>query len=123
MGYIGKEHKQGAIQVTTGDLSVSVTPPTQGVKKDCRMKVTSGVTIPAGAYYVEIRHVDPVNHGVTVNGKPIEFGDIFADTAQTDQVNNIQDFVPEISIINTNNAHLDVFVSYPSSSQVDPCNL
>ncbi|MEO0733393.1 MAG: hypothetical protein AAFZ52_11200 [Bacteroidota bacterium] len=119
-----KEFAPRAVNFNAGDVTLETTPPTAGTVKDRRWDTDdTDIVLPAGAYSVHIRHVDPQGGDVAVNGETLQFNDFFSRQVWLDEVNNRQDFTPEVTVANPLGRRLSLSVSYPSSSPVNPDQL
>lgn len=116
-----KERATAAVNVDLDNVQVNVAQPTAGVVKERRWETTqANLTLPAGAYSVHVRHADPSGGVVTINGDEIRYNRFYEREVRTDDVNNKQDFTPEVIISNPEGKKIAVSVSYPSSSAVNP---
>jgi len=104
------------VQVTNPDTAKTWTKAVQITDDyDTRISGIKNFTLPAGAYYVEIRNTDPSNSQLIVNGEEIKFNKVYHRAVQDDKMHCIQDFVPEI-VIQSTNTHWTGTVAYPSDS-------
>ena len=119
-----KESPQKAAIVSLGDVTVETGLVTAGVQKQFRGdRNSANLVLPAGAYSIYLRHADATGGTITVNGEPIRFNGSFSKEAQVDQVNNKQDFVPEVIIDNPDGKTYWLDVAYPSSSNFNPSSI
>lgn len=116
-----RETAAAAVNVELGDVSVNVQPPTAGTVKERTWETNQvNLVLPAGAYSVHVSHVDPAGGQFTANGEPITFNRYYERQTRRDEVNNRQDFTPEVTIANPDARTIRISVSYPSSSNVNP---
>ena len=119
-----KERTQAGANVSLGDVTVETTPVTAGTQKTFRGdRNGANLVLPAGAYSIYLRHADATGGTITVNGEPIRFNGSFSKEAQVDQVNNKQDFAPEVTIDNPDGKTYWLDVAYPSSSNFNPSSI
>lgn len=116
-----KEGVTPPVTLDVANLNVDIAPVASGTVKERSWETTDAdVTIPAGAYSVHVRHIDPTGGQITVNGEPFSFNRLFERSVREDRVNNTQDFTPEVIINNPQGRAVAISVSYPSSSPVNP---
>lgn len=119
-----KETAAATVSVNLGDVQVDIAPVTAGTVKERSWKTSQSVlTLPGGAYSVQVRHIDPQGGEFTANGEAFGFNRYYERSVREDQVNNTQDFTPEVDILNPEGRELSITVSYPSSSPVNPSAL
>lgn len=81
-------------------IEVEFTPSTEGVQLSNREQTTNDLTIPAGAYYVQIRNVDKTPGSlITVNGEDLSYGGTWSSEERFDKKEGRQDFVEEVVIV------------------------
>lgn len=115
-----KETPPGRVDVQLGDVAINTEPVTSGTTKERSWEITGDLTLPAGAYTVHVRHVDPSMGEITVNDQAIGYGRYYERSSREDLVNKTQDFTPEVVIDNPDGKRIAISVSYPSSSPVNP---
>lgn len=119
-----KERNPGQVSVDLGNVNIDIEPVTSGTLKERRWETTnSNILLPAGAYSIHVRHVDPSGRNVNVNGEQISFNQFFSRASREDLVAKKQDFTPEVIIVNPEGKKVAISVSYPSSSNVNPDQL
>ena len=91
---------------------------TEGISKQWSGQRNDSLTIPAGAYQIEIQNVDP-SKSLSVDGNPIAYGEQVPRNVFFDRVNNVQDLAGAVVIDNPTGAVYWIRVAYPSSSTVD----
>lgn len=74
--------------------------------------------IPAGAYRVSI-HNQAFNDAITVNGENVNPDVKHELYAKLNEVDKVQDFLPQITIANPSAGAVNITVEYPSTSTVD----
>lgn len=89
--------------VTTGDLNVSLSPPTDQTATLVSLETTSTHTIPAGARNVRIENAGGTSSGgvpatATVLGNDFSVGRIWEPNKQDDLSGNIEKELPSIQI-------------------------
>lgn len=116
-----KEGIAPPVTLDVDSLNVSVDPYTSGTVKE-RSWETGGanLVLPAGAYSVHVRHIDPTGGIITVNGESFAFNRYFERAVRTDETTKKQDFTPEVIIQNPEGKKLAISVAYPSASPVNP---
>lgn len=90
--------KESAVQVSTGDITVTTTPATAGVQVVDHQQVAPGTTnVPSGAYQVIVYNTgfEPI----TVNGDTLLSNDKAVFEARENPTNNRMDFTPAIAIV------------------------
>lgn len=121
MPYMFKESPQKAAAVSLGDVTIPANEFTAGAPKERAWDTTNtNITLPAGAYSVLVKHVDPTGGTITVNGEEKGFNRSYQRSTQQDLVGKKQDFAPEVIILNPEGRKVAISVSYPSSSNVNP---
>ncbi|MEM6773108.1 MAG: hypothetical protein AAF597_21205 [Bacteroidota bacterium] len=117
-----KESVNPAPEVSLGDVSIQPDAYTSGTVKERSWEATDAlVTLPAGAYAVSVRNIDPVpGSTITVNGESFGFNRYFERAVRIDEINKNQDFAPEVTINNPDGRKVAISVSYPSASPVNP---
>jgi hypothetical protein len=94
-----ESRKERPVNISTGDLSVSLEAATAGTMVPDFGQIASDTTevIPAGAYNMTVYNVG--NEDITVNGQKILPGDDVPFVSVYNQTNNRRDFVPEITVV------------------------
>jgi hypothetical protein len=119
-----KEGVTPPVRLDVASLDINIEPVTSGTLKERRWETTnSNILLPAGAYSIHVRHVDPSGRNVNVNGEQISFNQFFSRASREDLVAKKQDFTPEVIIVNPEGKKVAISVSYPSSSNVNPDQL
>lgn len=119
-----KETPQKAATVTLGDVSIPANEFSSGQAKERTWDTRSAsITLPEGAYSIQVRHVDPTGGSIDVNGEERLFNRLYERSSREDLVNKTQDFTPEVIILNPEEKKIAISVSYPSSSNVNPNSL
>lgn len=100
--------------ITTGEITVDVTPPIDGAAAIVTGEITGTITIPAGCYWIRIRNAGFVQTGdvegeATINGGNWSVGREELFTATLDEVAQVYKKLPAIAI-NGNGSR--VFYSY-----------
>lgn len=116
-----RERNAAAVNVDLGNVSVNIEQPTEGTKKARRWETADPqIDLPAGAYAVHIRHIDVNGGEYSVNTEPQTYGDIWEDEYRYNRTDNIEDYVPAITILNPQGVRMAIKVSYPSNHPFNP---
>lgn len=109
---------------TLENAEITLPSTASGIKKSVRIESNAqNLTLPAGAYTVQVKHIDPIGGSFTVNSNPLDsFNDSFHDTTQVNEAERLQDFVPEVIIVNPSGVQFLVVASYPSTHPFNPEN-
>ena len=115
-----KESVNQPAQVNLGDVSIQPDAYTSGTVKERSWETDrANLTLPAGAYSVHVRHIDPTGGVLTINGENFGFNRLFEREYRTDETTKKQDFTPEVIIQNLARKKMAISVSYPSASPVN----
>ncbi|MEM6397783.1 MAG: hypothetical protein AAF741_15650 [Bacteroidota bacterium] len=122
-----KESVQRPAQVSLGDVQLDIDRPDAGVQKTYRGERTDNLVganaLPAGAYYIQVKHIDPLGGQILVNGEPLgNTGASWHAEDRIDRTNNSQDFCEAVEIQADGTAYY-LRVSYPSNDPFDPSTL
>lgn len=104
--------------ISLGDVTVSPTPVAAGVQKTYRGDRNDNITVPEGAYYVEVKHVDVTGGVMLVNGEELRYNGSWHADVRTNQTASVQDFVEQVSI-QSNGKKYYLRVAYPSSNPIN----
>jgi hypothetical protein len=119
MSYLGGY--TGQIIIPSGDGGGGggeVVPYTSSLQKSTFDRRSGNLTIPAGALFVEVVNLDPMN-SITVNGRTVLGGERWHSEKITNEVDRTEEYVEEVSILSSSVEYL-FRVSYPASSPVNP---
>ena len=83
-----KEGVNPPVSVNLGDVSIQPDAYTSGTVKE-RSWETDGANLilPAGAYSVHVRNVDPSPGAVTINGEAVPFNRFYERAVRVDEIN------------------------------------
>lgn len=103
--------------INLDNITVAPTPVAAGVQKTYRGERTDDLSLPAGAYYIEVRNVD-VAGSIQVNGESLGYNGIYHADVRTNQSAGTQDFVEAVEIVAAGRKY-QVRVSYPSNHPIN----
>lgn len=123
MPEMSKERNANAVSVNTGDLNVDLAPAEADVQKDWTGPRNDDLTLPLGAYTVQVTHADPrPGQLLNINGQDLEYGSRYSREAFTNKSTGKQDFVGQITIVSNGTSYL-LTIIYPSDNPFDPSTL
>lgn len=105
--------------VNLGDVTVNQPTTQSGIQKGYRGERSDNLSLPAGAYYVDVVNVDFTGAVLLVNGNAISYNGKWHSDVRENKTTGVQDFVEAVEI-QSNGTKYFLRIVYPSDHSFNP---